>query len=372
MDLKLTPRRLYGAAIVALSIWFLHGFVHGLLAASVAAIASWPLYERFSACVRRHVGKHVTAFMFTAIITAFVLAPLVFALWSLLSESHVLFRQIAGADERGIVLPQWLQGLPLLGSWQRDLSSPGALLGWTHRTNAAAFLGVLQSLGQFAARHLLILLFTILLLFFLYDQGESLARDLRCWLRQGIGEQAERHVDVVTRAVRASVNSMLAVGLFDGLATGSSYAVAGVPRAAVWGAIIGAIAAVPFLGYAVVAALALRIAIEGQVPLALLLLALGWTVLLAGDKVIRPLVARGGIHLPFVWILMACLGGFEVLGLVGLVIGPVVLALARELWDQRLRELDRAQARVTPPPIHSNESLSCTTPVPTSTTCEAS
>jgi predicted PurR-regulated permease PerM len=166
------------------------------------------------------VGKHVTAFMFTAIITAFVLAPLVFALWSLLSESHVLFRQIAGADERGIVLPQWLQGLPLLGSWQGDLSSPGALLGWTHRANATAFLGVLQSLGQFAARHLLILLFTILLLFFLYDQGESLARDLRRWLRQGIGEQAERHVDVVTRAVRASVNSMLAVGLFDGFATG--------------------------------------------------------------------------------------------------------------------------------------------------------
>ena len=372
MDLKLTPRRLYGVAIVALSIWFLHGFVHGLLAASVAAIASWPLYARFSARVRKRVGKHVTAFMFTAIITAFVLAPLVFALWSLLSESQVLLRQIAGADERGIVFPQWLQGLPWLGSWQGDLSSPGALLGWTHRTNATAFLGLVQSLGQFAARHLLILLFTILLLFFLYDQGESLARDLRRWLRQEIGEQAERHVDVVTRAVRASVNSMLAVGLFDGFATGLSYAVAGVPRAAVWGAIIGAIAAVPFLGYGVVAALALRIAIEGQAALALLALALGWTVLLAGDKVIRPLVARGGIHLPFVWILMACLGGFDVLGLVGLVIGPVVLALARELWDQRLRDLDRGPAGVASYPTHSNQSLSCTTPAPTSPTCEAS
>jgi predicted PurR-regulated permease PerM len=372
MDLKLTPGRLYGAAIVVLAIWVLHGFVHGLLAASVAAIASWPLYARFAARVRKHVGKHVTAFMFTAVITVFVLAPLVFALWALLSESHSLFRQIAGADQRGIVLPPWLQGLPLLGSWQSDLSSPGALLGWTHRTNATAFFGLAQSLGQFATRHLLILVFTILLLFFLYDQGESLARDFRRWLRQGIGEQAERHVDVVTRAVRASVNSMLAVGLFDGFATGLSYAVAGVPRAAVWGAIIGSIAAVPFLGYAVVAALALRIAIEGQATLALLALTLGWTVLLGGDKVIRPLVARGGIHLPFVWILMACLGGFEVLGLVGLVIGPVVLALARELWDQRVRELDRAQADLAPCPIDANEGSSCTTPHSSSTTCEAS
>jgi len=38
-------------------------------------------------------------------------------------------------------------------------------------------------------------------------------------------------------------------------------------------------------------------------------------------------------------VLMGCLGGFEVLGLVGLVIGPVVLTLARELWEQRVRDL---------------------------------
>jgi predicted PurR-regulated permease PerM len=111
---------------------------------------------------------------------------------------------------------------------------------------------------------------------------------------------------------------------------------------------------------------------EGQATLALISLALGSTVLLAGDKVVRPLVARDGIHLPFVWILMACLGGFEVLGLVGLFVGPVVLALARELWDQRIRDLDRAQASVTPYPVQPNESLSCATPVPISTTCEAS
>ena len=65
---------------------------------------------------------------------------------------------------------------------------------------------------------------------------------------------------------------------------------------------------------------------------------LGVAILLCGDKVVRPLFARDGVRLPFVWILMGCLGGFEVLGLVGLVIGPVVLTLARELWQQRIRD----------------------------------
>ena len=141
MDLKLNPGRLYGAAIVALSIWFLHGFVHGLLAASVAAIASWPLYTWFAARVRKHVGRSMTAFVFTALITVFVLAPMVFALWALLSESHALLGEIAAADQRGFVFPSWLQGVPLLGRGKAELSSPGALRGWAERTNATRVSG---------------------------------------------------------------------------------------------------------------------------------------------------------------------------------------------------------------------------------------
>jgi predicted PurR-regulated permease PerM len=59
---------------------------------------------------------------------------------------------------------------------------------------------------------------------------------------------------------------------------------------------------------------------------------------------VRPLVARDGIQLRFVWILMGCLGGFEAFGLVGLVIGPVVLTLARELWRQCAHDLARSSA----------------------------
>ena len=52
-------------------------------------------------------------------------------------------------------------------------------------------------------------------------------------------------------------------------------------------------------------------------------------MLLSGDKLVRPMVARGGVRLPFVWVLMGCIGGFGVLGLAGLVIGPVVLSLVQ-------------------------------------------
>lgn len=344
MNIKLTAGWFYGALIVALSLWILHGFVEALLAACVTAIASWPLYKRFAGHVRPRVGQNATSLMFTLVMTAFVLAPLVFAFGALLTEARALILELAAADKRGIPVPQWLQDLPLIGTWaatrwRHDLAYPGALAVWTQRADPAALVATAQSLGQFTARHAFIVLFTILLLFFLYQEGEFLAGGFRRLLRYHIGERGDGYLDLATRAVRASVNSMLIVALFDGCASGAAYALAGVPDAGVWAAITGLLALVPFLGYAAVILLTLQLALTGAASLSLFSLGLGCAVLLCGDKVVRPAVASDGIRLRFVWVLMGCLGGFEVLGLVGLAVGPVVLTLVRELWEQRVRAL---------------------------------
>jgi predicted PurR-regulated permease PerM len=339
----LTPRRVLVAATVVLSVWIVHAFIQAVLAACVIAIASWPLYTWFKARLPRPFAG-AAPLLFTAALALFVLAPMVFASESLLVEAHAMLGSIAAADGRGLAVPGWVLNVPVVGPWlaqrwQSELAHPGALLALMQRTDPGALLGFAQSLGRFTARHVLIVGFTILLLGLLFENGTGLARDVTRALRLAIGNPAQRYVDVATRGVRAAVSSMLVVGLFDGLATACVYAVAGVPRALVWGAITGVLAAVPFLGYAAVAALALELAVQGAATPTLMALVLGCVVLLCGDKVVRPMVARGGIRLPFVLVLMGCIGGFEVLGLAGLVIGPVVLSLAMEMWQQRVAEL---------------------------------
>jgi predicted PurR-regulated permease PerM len=349
MKARPTAGSIYAALIIVLSAWVLHSFLEALLAACVTAIASWPLYRKFAACLPPRTARSVAPLVFTAVMTVFVLAPLMFALGALLTEAHALLLEIAAADREGIAIPLWLQDVPaagpwLVASWESRLAGPGALSTWLQRTDPAALMAGANSLGHFVARHLLIVLFTILVLFFLYQEGESLAQAVRRVLRDRIGERAEGYVDVATRSLRASVSSMLVVGLFDGFACSIAYALAGARHAGLWAAITGALALVPFLGYTAVAALAMQLAVSGATTPALFSLALGCLVLFCGDKIVRPMIAHSGTNLPFVWVLMGCLGGFEVLGLVGLVVGPVLLALTRELWEERMRALTLAGA----------------------------
>ncbi|MFO1324490.1 MAG: AI-2E family transporter [Burkholderiales bacterium] len=359
MNIKLSAGWFYGALIVVLSVWILHSFLDALLAAGVTAVASWPLYARFRGHVRQRLPESVAALFFTFAMVVFVLAPLVFAFGAVLAEASALLQELAAVDKSGIGVPPWLEQVPLVGPWmasrwQRELAHAGAFSLLVQRTDATALLAWAQSVGQFAARHAFIVLFTILTLYFLYEEGESLAAKFKRLLRHHIGEPAETYVDLATGALRASVNSMLVVALFDGFAAFGVFAITGVGHAAVWAAITGAFALVPFLGYVAVAALSLRMALAGAIGAATVALALGSLVLLVGDKVVRPLIARNATRLHFVWILMSCLGGFEVLGLGGLVIGPVALSLARELWEQRVRDLPEGDSthRRRAQPVH--------------------
>jgi len=353
MQVRLTTPGLLGALVLVLAAWMLHSFLPALLVAGVTAVASWPLYRRFAALLRRRMSRGAISLLFTVLVAALVLGPVIFACWALLAKASALLVEIAAVDRRGIGVPAWLESVPLVGAslaehWRGELAHPGGLWAWAQqRADAAALLAWIQGLGEFLGRQLVIIGFALLTLFFLYQEGDSLARQLKRALRHFVGGRAEAYAEVATRAVRGSANSMLVVALFVGLAAGIAFAIAGVPQPVTWAAITGLLALVPFVGYGAVAALALELALAGASAAALLSLALGSAILFCGDKIVRPLAARDGTHLGFVWILMGCLGGFQALGLVGVVIGPVVLTLARELWTECMRTPDEAPAPVT-------------------------
>lgn len=342
MTLKLEYRAgwLAGAIIVLLCLAILWSFVAPLAWASVIALASWPLYRRFAARFPRRFAASLTPLLFTVFVSLSVLGPMVFALGAVVAQAQTWAQELAVANREGLPPPARLEDVPVIGAWLMDqwhaiLGTPGGVALWLQHADAPSLVGWAGSFGQFMAHHVFIVAFTVLVLFFVYRGGDALAAQIRRIAQARLGRRGESYLDQAVIAVRATVYGTIVVGLINGTLTGIAYALAGVPSAAVWGAVTGLLAMLPFLAYVAVAAVALVLAANGAGGAAFVALIVGVAIVFGTDKIVRPLLVGGAMKLGFLWVLLGSLGGFEALGLLGLFVGPVVLALGGTL----LREL---------------------------------
>ncbi len=341
VDLKTGTRWIAGALIAGLSIAILWGFLKVLLWAAIIAVATWPIYGRFAHRMPSSMASNVTPLLFTVLVALVVLGPPSFAFATLASHAQSWVGTIL-VDSNEFVAPAWLSTIPVVGpKLVAQIHAHGGLSVWLQHADTTALLGWLQSVGEFAGRHLFRIAFTVLLLFFVYRSGEALARDLGRFVEGRVGERANHYIELAIRGLRATISSTLIVGVFDGVLTGIVCWIAGLPDAHVWGALTGLLAVIPFLGYVAVLGAFLALLGGGSTVAAWAFLATGVVILFTGDKVVRPILVGSSTQLGFVWVLMGTLGGLELLGFIGIFVGPVVLSLAGELWRERTRKVER-------------------------------
>jgi predicted PurR-regulated permease PerM len=365
-DSKTSTRWIARALIVGLSISILWSFLKVLLWAAIIAVATWPLYRRFARHMPSNMASNVTPLLFTVLVALVVLGPPAFAFGTLAAHARTwVDTVIAGSNE--LVVPDWLSRVPAVGpNLVEYFHTHGGLSAWVQRVDTAEGGRWLQSVGEFAGRHLFRIAFTVLLLFFVYRSGEALAHDLRRLIHENVGDRANHYIELAIRGLRATISSTLFVGIFDGVLIGIACAIARLPDAHVWGALTGLLAAIPFLGYVVVFGAFMALQGGGSAIAAWAVLATGAVILTTGDKVIRPILVGSSTQLGFAWVLMGTLGGLEFLGFIGIFVGPVVLALAGELWRDRTTRINRdrtTQVTTGTVPVASQQMVEAPRPI---------
>src|SRR5262249_38894338 len=335
--------------VLVLALCILRSFLLPLAWAVVLALATWPLYRRFAARWPRRFAANGTPLVFTALITLFVLGPFGFAFITIGAQAQVWAREVAFAEQYGLAPPIWLAAIPLAGSWLVNhwnavLGTPGGVTGLLQSAESASMIGRGASLGGFVLRHTAIIAFTILALFFLYRGGEPLAARTLQIVHQKLGPRGDRYFRQAALSIRATLGGMLVVSLIDGVLIGLAYEIAHVPSAAAWGAITGLLAMIPFVAYLAVAGVALVLIAKGAGAAALAVFAWGIFVVFVADKLVLPALLANTTRLGFFWALLGSLGGLAAFGLLGLFIGPAILALAAAIWRDSLDEVPHIDA----------------------------
>jgi predicted PurR-regulated permease PerM len=340
----LNSRRIAAAVVLGLSFWLIRSFILPLIWAAVFAVANWPLYRRCAQHVPKAMRAHALPLAFSILITILVLGPIVFAFAILARQSQAWLTEIAIMDKRGLLAPPWLRATPMVGTrladaWNTAVGAPGGLSASLSRVEDSSVLHSLQSVGHLIAYHAFVVAITVVALVFFFRRGEELATSLAHRIDEHFGRLGGKFVEVAVAALRATVQSMVLVGLIDGIAMSIIYATLHIPSPIAWGAVTGILAMLPFIGYSAVAAVCVSQLAHAATASALLVGAVGFIVLFSIDKFVRPMLMAKGARLDFLGALMGTVGGFQTFGLLGIFIGPTIVSVGEAMLNEWLTHL---------------------------------
>jgi predicted PurR-regulated permease PerM len=284
---------------------------------------------------------HVLPLAFSILITFLVLGPIVFAFAILARQSQAWLTEISIMDKDGLLAPSWLRATPMVGTrladaWNDAAGAPGGLSALLGRVEDSSLLRSLQSFGHLIAYHAFVVAITVVALVFFFRRGEELAEALAHRIDEQFGRLGGKFVGVAVAALRATVQSMVLVGLIDGITMGIIYGIADIPSPIAWGAVTGILAMLPFIGYFAVAAVCVSLLAHDATASALLVGAVGFAVLFSSDKFVRPMLMAKGARLDFLGALMGTVGGLQAFGLLGIFIGPMIVAVGKALLGEWL------------------------------------
>jgi predicted PurR-regulated permease PerM len=326
-------------ALLVLGTWIVWDFLPALAWAVVVAIAIWPVIERSRL---RRWNRTAGAAEATLLIGLILIVPLVVLGFQFAREAVTTVQWVRAAERSGIPAPEWLAQLPLVGStafdwWNANLSNPSDAASFLGRIDRSWLIEWTRILGAQVFHRLTILVFTFLTLFFLFRDGENLVGQTMSVVDRVFGATGTRLVPQVLTAVRATVNGLVLVGFGEGLLLGVAYAFAGLPRPVLLGALTGVLATVPFGAPLVFVLGALYLFSQAATAAAVGVLAFGCVVVFVADHFLRPILIGGAARLPFLWVLLGIFGGLESFGLLGLFLGPTIMAVSLALWREWAR-----------------------------------
>jgi predicted PurR-regulated permease PerM len=316
------------------SLWVLEPFLPALVWATMVVVTTWPLLLRVQRWLGGRRSLAVTA-MTIAMLVVFVV-PIASAVITLVNHADDIGRWLASlGDIRLPMPPDWLAGVPIVGAradaaW-RDIASGGpeelARLLTPYFAKSVTWLAAeAGGVGKLVLQVLLIVLLSAIL----FAQGEDAARLVHGFAKRLAGERGTGAVRLAGQAVRAVALGVVVTAVVQTLLAWLGLAVAGVPFASLLAAVM-LLLAVAQIGVVPVMLCAVGwLYWKDQTGVAVALLV--WTVLVGTiDNVLRPVLIRQGADLPLLLIFAGVIGGLLSFGIVGLFIGPVILAVSYTL-----------------------------------------
>jgi predicted PurR-regulated permease PerM len=325
--------------LTLLGVYTLWHFLSALVWAGIFAIALWPLYGYVQTRFGWRGDGIWLPLLFTAAVTLIFVVPLGLVGMQLAHEAQSAAAWLRNARDNGIPEPALLHHLPFAQAqvdewWQANLADPQGAKDLVQNASHGRVGRLSREIGAQVMRRLTLFVFTILTLFFVFRRGHELTQQMRRAAARTFGPNGERVGRQIIASVHGTVDGLVLVGLGEGVFLGVVYAVAGVPHPTIFGALTAVAAMIPFAAPLIFAIASLILLANGSLVWAIAVFCIGMATTFTADHFIRPVLIGGATKLPFIWVLLGILGGVEMWGLIGLFLGPAIMAALMMLWRE--------------------------------------
>jgi predicted PurR-regulated permease PerM len=333
---------LFILGLIFISAQILRPFFVPAVWAAMFAVTTWPLMLRLQNRLWGKRGLAVTAM--TVILLLAIAVPLTLAIGTLANHADEVVDKVKSMTGMRLpALPDWITGLPYVGERLAVAWQQWAAAGWD---------GVVARLQPYAGgvtRWLLSragnvgfvaleFLLTLVLAAVMYARGEVAAAGITRFARRLAGEQGVQTVILAARAIRGVALGVGVTALVQSLLGGLGLALAGVPLAGVLTALMFVLCLAQVGPSPVMVGATIWVFFNGGIGWGSFLLVVTLVVSTL-DNVLRPwLIMRGGAEMPLLLVFAGVIGGLLAFGIVGIFVGPVVLAVAYTLlqaWVER-------------------------------------
>ncbi len=315
--------------LLALAYRVISPFLIALVWASILVFATWTPFEWLSRLVRSRV---LAAALMVLAFVLLIVVPLVFAGIELSYRVEAIdtwyeAKVAAGWPE----IPPWIATLPWVGprrehAWVSLGAGDPEMLARL-REWGKPLIGLLLKLGSALGSGFLLMLLSLILAFFIYINGGQLVSWVTGLSARIAGQRGDELFRVAGATVRGVVYGFIGTALAQGAAAYFGYWLAGVPNALSFGLVTCLLSLIPggpgLLGIPV----ALWLYQQGETGWAIFLAIWIVGVVTSLDNVIKPLLIGKETSLPFVLIMMGVIGGALAWGLLGVFLGPTLLAV---------------------------------------------
>jgi len=318
--------------------WVVQPFYGAVLWAIVAAVIFAPLNRALLRSLRGRAS--LAASVSLLIIIAMVILPLAMIAASLVQEASNHYAKIQSGEYNFAsyiqrvfeFLPSWVIGL-LERFNLTDLTAVREILASGLTKGGQVLAPQALSLGMNTFDFILSFGIMLYLLFFFLRDGKALAEVLKAAIPLRADQKSalfSRFADVL----RATVKGGILVAIAQGALGGFAFWFLGIHAPLLWGVLMAFLSLLPAIGAGLVwLPVAMYLLASGAVWQGISLILYGVLVIGLVDNILRPFLVGKDTKLPDYVVLISTLGGIEVFGLNGFVIGPLIAAIFMVTWE---------------------------------------